>query len=210
MHAPRSLAAVTAIAACLFVQACSESEETESSEAGTAPPAATQAPEEGLPGLPSRPKGIDACTMLTLQEVEDVIGLAIDGPETGPTAGGGRGEGKMSSCSYESSSETENAAPAELLAELDSTWFVNVTVWVWPAGGEAARNYIDGMRDAPMTDEPVREIKDLADEAVWNGTLHARKGDTTLSLDVRPANSADAPDELAKERALMEKALERL
>jgi len=134
----------------------------------------------------------------------------MDGPETGPTAGGGRGEGKMSSCSFASRSDSENAAPAQLLAELNSTWFVTVTIWVWPEGGLGARNYINAMRDAPMTDEPVQTVDGLAEEAVWNGTLHARKGNVTVSVDVRPAKSVDEPDEMVKERTLMEQALERL
>lgn len=209
MHASRFLAAVATLSACLLVQACSDSEETEASK--EAPQAA--APPNNLPAPPrvvAQPEPIDACSLLNAQDVGEVIGHAMDGPETGPSAGGGVGEGKMNSCSFASRSKTENAAPAELLAELSSTWFVNVTVWVWPGDGEGARNYMNAMRDAPMTDDPVREVDGLADEAVWNGTLHARRENVTISLDVRPPETAGEPDEPQKERALMEQALKRM
>ncbi|MFW6027272.1 MAG: hypothetical protein ACOC91_00540 [bacterium] len=213
MRAQRFLAAVATIAACVLLQACSESEEPEKAE--NAKPAETESgpSRDTLPLEPATtpaPEPIDACGLLSVQDVSGVLGHAMDGPETGPTAGGGDGEGTMSSCSFASRSESENAAPAELLAELNSTWFVNVTVWVWPEDGEGAQNYMNAMRDAPMTDEPVQEIEGLGEEAVWNGTLHARRDNVTVSLDVRPPDEADPPGEAEKERALMEEALEGL
>ncbi len=210
MHAPRFQAAVATLAACLLVQACSDSEDTEAAK--ETPQAGSELPPPGLPAPPPAPRlpSINACSLLNAQEVGDIIGHDMDGPEAGPTAGGGVGEGKMNSCSFASRSESENAAPAELLAELNTTWFVNVTVWVWPSGGQGARNYMNAMRDAPMTDDPVREVDGLADEAVWNGTLHARQGDVTVSLDVRPPQATEAPKEPDKERTLMEQALGRL
>lgn len=213
MRAPRFLALTAGIAACLSLQACSDPDESKTAD--SSPPAA-ESPPSGLPAPPLPPpaaklQGVDACSILNAEDVAEVIGHAMEGPNVGPSAGGGLGEGKMSSCSYESHSDAENAAPAELLAELNSsTWFVNVTVWVWPSGGQGARNYIQAMRDAPMTGDPVRTVDGLGDEAVWNGTLHARKGDVTVSLDVRPAKSADSPDEVTKERTLMEQVLRRL
>ncbi|MFP3944782.1 MAG: DUF3558 family protein [Alphaproteobacteria bacterium] len=213
MHAPRFLAVLAMLAACLLLQACSDSEDTGAEEAAEAPETAADMPKEPAPDAPPAepaPEPVDACALLTAQEVKEAIGHAMDGPDAGPPAGGGEGEGNMSSCSFASRSESENAAPAELLAALNATWFVNVSVWVWPGDGEGARNYINAMRDAPMTDDPVQEVEGLGDEAVWNGTLHARKNKVTVSLDVRPPKEAENPGQLEMERALMEQALERL
>jgi hypothetical protein len=210
MHVPRFPAAAALIATCLLTQACSESEDKDA-------PAPAQPPENAADSrgnLPAAPEtagpGIDACSLLTAREVESVFGHAVDGPNAGPSQGGGRGEGKMSSCSFASRSDSANAAPAELLAELGSTWYVNVTVWVWPPDGKGANNYMNAMRDAPMSDAPVQEIEGLAEEGVWNGAMHARRENLTVSLDVRPPKTAEAPDEREKERILMQQALERL
>lgn len=200
-------------AALLALPGCSDesAKETARDESSVPAKSAARLPAALAEGVEARAStGVNACALLTLDEVEAVVGTAMEGPTAGHTAGRGADEGAMTSCSFASKSDTENAAPAEILAELQQSWYVTVTVWSWPMEQSAA-NYVTAMRDAPMTGEPVRDVEGLGEEAVWNGTLHVRKGHVSISLDVRPPRTMDAEiDEVELEAELLRRALERV
>lgn len=209
----RVIAAVAA--AFVLLQGCSDESAKEAAKeetpASVGPAAPGPRPDQPLAefGASFRPR-VDACALLTLEEVEAAVGSAMEGPTAGNTAGRGADEGAMTSCSFASKSDTTNAAPAQILAELQRTWYVTVTVWSWPME-QGAVNYVTAMRDAPMTGEPPRDVDGLGEEAVWNGTLHVRKGHVSISLDVRPPRSMDSDvDEMELESLLLRAALKRI
>lgn len=206
---------VAVAAAFVLLQGCSDESANEAPKdkvpAPSEPPASAALPDQPPAGLEAGVKPrVDACALLTLEEVEAAVGSPMEGPTAGHTAGHGANEGAMTSCSFASRSDTRNAAPAEILAELQHTWYVTVTVWSWPME-QGAANYVAGMRNAPMTSEPVRDVDGLGEEAVWNGTLHVRQGRVSISLDVRPPRSMDAEvDEVELESLLLRTALKRI
>lgn len=162
----RPLAAVFAVAATLTLGACSDD--------GSAS---------------AKAKKIDACSLLTPDQVQAVVGQPFKPARNGSTAGGGKNEGAMTSCHWDAASEAVRAPDVTLM------------VWTWPAGTKGAQNYIHSFSDAHKQDASIPEPEpvSLGDEAIWDGMgVDVRKGDVNFSLAII------GPDKATARKATME------
>jgi hypothetical protein len=140
---------------------------------------------------------IEACTLLTEQDITAATGTALGSGQEQMSAGGGENEGYMTSCNWRTPDDA------------DAFGLVSLIVWSWPPGTNGAANYIDAFRKAAeeYDDVPEPERLPLGDEGLWDGqTVNVRKGDTAFMLGA----SGDSFDPKAASLALAANVLSRL
>lgn len=154
---------------------------------------------------------VDSCGVLRAIDAPGLIGVEFDPPEGQREVEAGDNAGKMSSCSLTSAAPAEDPGSlADVGAQLRNTWFVTLMAWTWP-NAESAKGYMDSMRQSDAMGAASVDVSGLGDEAVWNGMMHARAGNVTLSLDVRgPADEEGENSEKSLETELTKRALENL
>jgi hypothetical protein len=154
---------------------------------------------------------INSCAVLDTADAPALIGVAFDAPESLRDQDAGEDMGKMSSCGLTSTApDNEPSDLAGMAAQMQNTWFVTLMAWTWP-GEDSARGYMDSMRQSDMLGSAPENVADLGDDAVWNGSMHVRRGNVTLSMDVRgPAAESGERSEKALEAELLKRVLKAL
>lgn len=151
---------------------------------------------------------IDSCAVLKEIDAPGLIGAAFDPPESLRDQDGGENMGKMSACGLTSTApEADPADLAGLAGQMRNTWFLTLMAWTWP-DAESAKAYMDSMRQSSLEGIDPVEVAEVGDEAVWSGTVHARTGNVTISMDVRgPADEQGERSEKALETELAKRSL---
>jgi hypothetical protein len=124
---------------------------------------------------------LDACALLTAEDISAVFDRTFNADESGLSAGGGAKQGAMTSCAWTSPGPEVAGKP---MASLKNTSFINLIAWSWPAGSNGGERYMKSMVDGDKAlDQPVPAPVTLGDAALWGGkTMHVKKGDVTMSL----------------------------
>jgi len=191
------------------------------SAAGSPAPATTTASPAGASGAPSAPPDagtakprVDACTLLTSQEIESVQGEAVKETKlTGQTSGGL----SISQCFFTLPTFTNSvsvvvAQTGEGIGARDTRDFWRDTFH----RDKSAQRERDSDRKEGEEDEaaePPQKILGLGDEAYWTGsrvggTLHALKGDIYVRVSI--GGPSDQASKMKKSKTLAQKALARL
>jgi len=145
---------------------------------------------------------VDACALLAPEQIEAVIGHAVE-------AGARRDAGLQADGAWSSSCvwtlTAERALPANPAAPLRGRSFVILNAVQWPIGSGRAREFLDGFHEAaasgvlPHAPKP----RPIGDEALWWGDgLAVRKDDVSFGLSVhlpraRPATPGAFEERLA-------------
>jgi len=150
---------------------------------------------------------VEACVLLTNEEVGAAFARTFSAAEPGRSAGGGENQGAMTSCIWESPGAE---VAGDIGASMRNTVLINLMAWSWPAGSGGSEKYMESFVEAAKTfslPEPVPVT--LGDAAHWNGeTMNVKKGDVTLTLTLSGPVDADALRTSAE--SLMTTALGRL
>ena len=119
---------------------------------------------------------VDACSLLDAKQVSAEFGVTVGKGQQGNSAGGGEGEGSMTTCRWIATADT-NPTPT-----------LTLIVYSWPAGSKGAQNYLDAFRQPPAQAKDFKKpepVKAVGDEAIWAmKSIVARKGDVSISLNV--------------------------
>ena len=150
---------------------------------------------------------IDACALLTTEEVSAVFARTFDAAAPGQSVGGGENQGALTSCIWESPGAE---VAGDIGASVRNTVFINLMVWSWPAGSGGSEKYMNSFVEAAKTydlPEPVPVM--LGDSAHWNGeTMNVKKADVTMTISL--SGPVDAPALKTAAESLAKSALSRL
>ncbi len=124
---------------------------------------------------------VDACALLSDEEVGAAFARTFSPAESGPPVGGGEKQGAMTLCSWESPGAE---VAGDFGASIRNTVFINLMVWSWPAGGGGGEGYMKSFIDAARAQNlPEPEPVTLGEAAHWTGDMmNVRQGDVTMTL----------------------------
>ncbi|HSG95321.1 MAG TPA: hypothetical protein VLA28_07355 [Afifellaceae bacterium] len=150
---------------------------------------------------------VEACTLLTSDEVDAAFARTFDAATPWQSAGGGENQAAMTSCSWEAPGAE---VAGDIGASVRNMVFINLMAWSWPAGSGGGDNYLASFEKAARElNMPAPVAVALGDAAHWNGeTMNVKKGDVTLSLTV--SGPLDGPALRAAAESLTKSALGRL
>lgn len=114
------------------------------------------------------------CELLAGPLAEKALDMPLGTPAVGQHIVGGPGRAALSSCRWQG---LEAGAP---------TVDVRVQLWAWPERSEGAPAYLRAMRQAARHNRfVVRELPEIGDGALWDGTLHVILDRWSMSVSVR-------------------------
>ncbi len=154
-------------------------------------------------------KPVDACALLTAEDVSGVVGAKVDAGERND-AGAVDGGGFSSTCVW-TIAGAPVPSPAGVEAPFNGARFAMLNAITWPAGSGQAEKYLadfyQAAKDNLIDNNPVA-VK-IGDDALWWGDgVAVRKGD--VSFGVSAHVGTDKAQEQAMEEALARKAAGRL
>jgi hypothetical protein len=167
------------------------------------PPAAPASPPAARTSTPATPAAsIDACALLTEQDISQVIGLSVD-------EGARKDDGAAADGSYSSTCvwkiRAVGASPADPNAPLNGESFVILNAVRWPAGSGLARRFLEGFRTAAAKGDIPHQPspRTFGDEALWWGDgLAVREQDVSFGVSVfGPAVKARFPGKFEEQLA---------
>lgn len=165
----------------------------------------------GLPGGAgaAQPAPIDACKLLTPEDIAAVTGKTVGAPI--PNGGGSTEEGSYSSTCVWKIPGDAGAGTAAIDAPLQGANYAMLNAWSWVPSSDGAHKFLQDFRDAAkddlidMTPVPV----EVGDEALyWGDGVAVRKGNVSFGISVHLIGGK--PTEQSMETALARKILGRL
>ena len=167
----------------------------------------------GLTASPATPPAsIDACKLLTIEDIASVTGRKVTEPVTAGSES--TAEGSISStCVWKipgepasGSGETAGDAP------LQGSNYAMLNAWSWEAGSNGPANFVQEFRDAGEKDlipsKPI-DIKGVGDDALyWGDGVAVRKGTHSFGVSVHLVGQKAT--EQSMEEALARRILARL
>ena len=159
-----------------------------------------------LPARADSPAAIDACKLLTAEEIGQVIGKKVG---VAISREGAEAEGSVSSVCIWRVAEDSDRSTVD--APLQGSNYVMLNAWSWEPGNPGPANFLQEFRDAAKnnlidsTPVPVA----VGDEGLyWGDGVAVRKGTKNFGVSVHLQGGK--PTEQAMETALAKKVLERL
>jgi len=156
-----------------------------------------------------RPTPIDACGLLTPDDIASVTGKKAGAPISGgdeDTSDGSR----SSTCVWKLAGDA-GAGTQALDAPLQGSNYAVLNIQSWPQGSDGARKFVEDFRDAAEHDLiPAKPVTvQVGDEALyWGDGVAVRKGNVSFGISVHLVGGK--PTEQAMEEALAKTILGKL
>jgi len=160
-----------------------------------------------IPALADQPAPIDACMLLTADEIAAVTGKKVGVPI--PQGGGSTAEDSYSStCVWRIANDSDRAT---VDAPLQGSNYAMLNAWSWLPGNPGPAKFLQEFRDAAKSNliDMVPVPVQAGDEALyWGDGVAVRKGSMSFGISVHLQDGK--PTEQSMETELAKKVLGRL